>query len=115
MENGKILLSQLTLLLYTGLTLKLNHLKLKLTSKSQVDLSGRDLLNFKDYLQTFQKKLKNNLLLSLVLMEFKLELLNKVISEIVGFCHQQLLSLKLHQELEAFSTIRNIQATVLSK
>jgi len=47
--------------------------------------------------------------------ESKLELLNKVTLVTAGFCHLQLLLLKLHQELELFSMKIHTMTMVLSK
>ena len=81
MENGRILLSQLILALFTGmLVFKIIQVKEDLIKKLPVVFNGKDHQNFKQSLSPFG-----------VEMESKLELLSKGILEIAGSCHQQLL------------------------
>lgn len=106
MENGKIQLSQLILLLFTGLEHKILHLKSKLMKKFNLEFNGRDHLSFK----------KKHHLFGVIPDILKLEHQNKVTLEIAGSCHLQLLLLNLVMvlELKNFSMNLHIQTMELS-
>jgi hypothetical protein len=104
MVSGKIQLSQLTLLHFTGMIKLANNLKLTLTDKLHQDFNGRDHLNYKMKNHPFGVETAS-----------KSEHLNKVTLVIAGSCLLLLLLQRLLKELEISSMRMNTMTTVLSK